>query len=151
MEDSTHSTIRELWVGSDLTQEEIAVIVGVTPDSLSRYIDQSFTKAERKERLATILATAQTEERVANPPWYEGPGRSVPLKIIVYCQHHGLKCLPHGKAVVFVNGDNSDYNPHNLMILDSKDAKNLRELRLRNKARCKESDCLTDTNDQKSS
>ena len=151
MEDSTHSTIRELWVGSDLTQEEIAVIVGVTPDSLSRYIDQEFSKAERKERLATILATAQTEERVANPTWYEGPGRSVPLKIIVYCQHHGLKCLPHGKAVVFVNGDNSDYDPHNLLVLDIRDAKKLRELRLRNKARCKESDCLTDTNDQKSS
>lgn len=149
MEDSTHSTIRELWVGSDLTQEEIAVIVGVTPDSLSRYIDQEFSKAERKERLTTILATAQTEERVANPSWYKGPGRSVPLKIIVYCQQHELKCLPHGKAVVFVNGNNSDYDPHNLLLLDSKDAKKLRELRLRNKARCQGLDSPKDTNDQK--
>lgn len=149
MDDQTHNTIRELWVGSDLTQEEIAVIVGVTPDSLSRYIDQEFTLAQRKERLTTILASAQTEQRVTNPSWYDGPGRSVPLKIIIYCQHHGLKCLPHGKAVVFVNGNNQDYSPHNLLLLDNKDAKSLRELRLRNKARCRELDCQTDTNDQK--
>lgn len=150
MDDQSHSTIRELWVGSDLTQEEIAVIVGVTPDSLSRYIDSEFSKAERRERLSAILATAQTEERVANPSWYHGPGRSVPRKIIVYCQQHGLKCLPHGKAVVFVNGDNQDYSPHNLLLLDNKDAKKLRELRLRNKV-CKESVCPKDTNDPKSS
>ena len=150
MDDQTHNNIRALWAGTRLTQEEIAVMVGVTPDSLSRYVEQTFTKEERSARLSEVLTTAQTEERVANPAWYEGPGRSVPLKIIVYCQQHGLKCLPAGKVVVFVNGNNQDYDRHNLLLLDKKEAKTLRELRLRNKSRCKRLDSLMGTNDQKS-
>lgn len=149
MDDQTHSTIRALWVGSRLTQEEIAVMVEVTPDSLSRYIEQTFTPAQRRERLSDVLTSAQTEERVPNPSWYEGPGRSVPRKIIVYCQQHELKCLPPGKVVVFVNGNNQDYDLHNLLLLDKKEAKTLRELRLRNKSRCKRLDSLMGTNDQK--
>ena len=130
MDEPIKATIRELWLNTTLTQEEISVIVGVTPDSLSRYVATEFTKDERKKRIASSQSASQVDIRLPRPHWYTGKGKSVPQKILVYCKHHGLTCLPPGKSVVFADGDKANYSPTNLMVLDCKDAKKLNQLRV---------------------
>lgn len=123
-------SINELWLDTNLTQTQIAIKVGVTPASLSRYIQATFTEEQRKDRAARMQANAQIEARVASPSWYTGPGKSVPLRTVKYCEAYSLTRLPTGTSVVMLDGDSTNYKPENMMLLDSKEAKKLQEYRV---------------------
>jgi hypothetical protein len=118
MDDNT-DTIRELWEYTDISQAGIAVIVGVTPDSLSRFIAATYTKEERQVRLARVQHEAQTAQRVAKPAWYLGKGKSVLYDTLKYCEANGLRCLPPGMTTVKIDGE--------LRMVTKLDAKKLKE------------------------
>jgi hypothetical protein len=109
----------QLWLDTDLKQDEIAERVGATPATFSRYVKATYTQAERDERQARIRSMSQSVTRVPTPSWYTGKGKSVPLKVIEYCQLHGITCLPPDTSVVLLDGGS-------MTLMSTKEAKKWR-------------------------
>ena len=94
--------IRDMWVDSDKSQAVIAATLNVLPSYVYKVVATSFTVEQRIARKSRMQRLVQTDERVAPPSWYTGPGRSVPLKVVEYCEAMGLTCLPPGMSVVLM-------------------------------------------------
>lgn len=98
--EETLEKICSLWLETDISQAEIAAKCGVTPSFVYRVVKENFTVEQRIAKKSKVQRRVQTEERVAPPSWYTGPGRSVPLKILEYCEAMELSELPPGMTVV---------------------------------------------------
>jgi len=121
--------INALWLETNLPQLVIAAKVGVKPAALSRYIQATFTSEQREERRARLQATAQSVKRSPSPEWYTGEGKSIPLRTLRYCEAYGLTQLPAGTTVVMLDGDEENFTPSNMILMNSKEAKKLGEIR----------------------
>jgi hypothetical protein len=121
--DEQRATLHKAWLDTGIPQSELASTLGIPTWVLSDYIADTFTPAQRTERNSRIQAAAQNTMRVARPSWYEGSGRSVPLKVLVYCEHRGLTRLPNNTAVVHLDGNKSNYDHDNLSLMSRKKAK----------------------------
>ena len=121
--------VNMLWLETNLPQAVIAAKVGLTPSALSRYILATFTAEQRSQRHARMQASAQSVKRVPTPEWYTGEGKSIPVRTVRYCEEYGITQLPPGTTVVMVDGDNNNFSPHNMILMHSKEAKKLAELR----------------------
>ena len=91
--------ICELWRDRNISQALIAALCNVPPSYVYKIIAANFTVEERADKKIKLQKLAQTEVRVAPPSWYTGPGRSVPLKIIEYCEEHSITEIPPGMSV----------------------------------------------------
>ena len=96
--------IQIMWLETDRSQAVIASFCRVSPSYVYRVVSECFTVEQRIAKKSKVQRRVQTEERVAPPSWYTGPGRSVPLKIIEYCEAVGLTELPPGMSVVCLPG-----------------------------------------------
>jgi hypothetical protein len=123
LNDEQRSTLHKLWLETGTPQGDLANLLGIPTWVLSDYIADTFTPAQRTERNSRIQAEAQSTMRVARPGWYTGSGRSVPLKVLVYCEQRGVSKLPNNTAVVHLDGDKSNYDYDNLSIMSRKEAK----------------------------
>lgn len=121
--------INRLWLETDLPQAVIANKVGLTPSALSRYITVTFTATQREQRHARLQTAAQSVKRIPSPDWYTGGGKSVPVRTVKYCEEFGITHLPAGTTVVMVDGNSENFSPHNMILMHSKEAKKLAELR----------------------
>ena len=121
--------INDLWLGTDLHCTVIAAKVGVSTAALSRYLRATFTEEQRRERNQRMQSSAQSVARVSAPPWYTGAGKSVPLRTIKYCEAYGITQLPPGTTVIMLDGDNDNFTPSNMVLMASKEAKKLLEIR----------------------
>jgi hypothetical protein len=107
---------------TDISQAMIALRLGVAPSLVYRIVKENFTVEQRIAKKSRLQKVAQVEERVAPPSWYTGPGRSVPLKILEYCEAMGVTEIPPGMSVVSLPGDK-------FAIMTKRDAKLLAEAR----------------------
>lgn len=97
------NTLRSMWLDTDMSQAQIAAKLRVAPSYVYELIARWFTVEERIARKSRVQRMVQTDERVAPPPWYTGPGRSVPLKVIEYCEVMDITCIPPGMSVVLIS------------------------------------------------
>ena len=95
--------IVERWLGTDDSQAKIASQLEIPPSYVYKTVVENFSVEQRIARKSRVQRLVQTDERVAPPPWYTGPGRSVPLKVIEYCEAMGLTCIPPGMSVVLIS------------------------------------------------
>ena len=93
-----------MWLEKDISQALIAALCDVPPSFVYRVIKESFTVDQRIAKKARIQRAAQTEKRVAPPSWYTGPGRSVPLKVIEYCEEMDITEIPNDMTVITLPG-----------------------------------------------
>ena len=97
------NNLRSMWLDTDMSQAVIAAKLRVAPSYVYYLICEWFTVEERIARKSRVQRMVQTDERVAPPEWYTGPGRSVPLKVIEYCEAMGITCIPSGMSVVLIS------------------------------------------------
>lgn len=121
-------TLKQAWLNTGIPAQELADVYGIPAWLMSDWVRAKFTEAQRKERNSRILSQAQHTKRVANPDWYEGPGRRVPLKNLRCCECMGLKRIPEGGSVIHLDGDTLNFACDNLAIVDKKTAKKLKEM-----------------------
>lgn len=121
--------IARLWLDTNLPQAVIAEKVGITSSALSRFISVTFTEEQRRQRNARMQAASQSIKRVPAPEWYTGTGKSVPERTIQYCKEYALTQLPANTTVVMVDGDDTNFSPSNMILMNSKEAKRLAEIR----------------------
>ena len=98
--EETLESICKLWLETDMSQALIAVKCDVAPSFVYRVVVENFTVEQRIAKRSIVQRKVQTDERVAPPSWYTGPGRSVPLKIVEYCEAMGITEIPEGMSVV---------------------------------------------------
>jgi hypothetical protein len=120
--DKKQQTIRDLWENTNLSQATIAVMMEVTPDSLSRWIATLYSREERQARISRVQSAAQQVERCAKPSWYTGKGNSCTMLAVRYCKQHKLTCLPPGMTVIENDGE--------LLLTSKSKAKQIKELRM---------------------
>ena len=97
------SSIRTMWLDTDMSQAKIAAKLRIAPSMVYYLVVEWFTVEQRIARKSRVQRMVQTDERVAPPDWYTGPGRSVPLKVIEYCEAMGITCIPPGMSVVLIS------------------------------------------------
>ena len=93
----------ERWLSTDDSQAKIANQLQIPPSYVYKTVVENFSVEQRIARKSRVQRMVQTDERVAPPSWYTGPGRSVPLKVIEYCEVMGLTCIPPGMSVVLIS------------------------------------------------
>lgn len=108
--------IRQLWLDTNLSQDKIATRLDTLPSYVYKVVVASFTVEQRIARKKRVQRVSQTTERVAPPSWYTGPGRSVPRKVLEFCEVNGLLELPPNTSVV-------DLPTGESVLLHKKDAK----------------------------
>ena len=92
--------IQTMWLETERSQAVIASFCRVSPSYVYRVVAECFTVEQRIAKKARVQRKVQTEERVSPPSWYTGPGRSVPLKILEYCEAMGVTEIPPGMTVI---------------------------------------------------
>lgn len=95
--------IVESWLATDKSQAVIAATLNIPPSYVYRIVVENFSVEQRIARKSRLQHLVQTDERVAPPPWYTGPGRSVPLKILEYCEAMEITRIPPGMSVVLIS------------------------------------------------
>ena len=95
--------IVERWLGTDDSQAKIAAQLAVPPSYVYKTVTDNFSVEQRIARKSRVQRAVQTDERVCPPSWYTGPGRSVPLKVLEYCEAMEITALPPGMSVVLIS------------------------------------------------
>ena len=95
--------IVERWLKTDDSQAKIAAQLEVPPSYVYKTVLASFSVEQRIARKSRVQRLVQTDERVCIPSWYTGPGRSVPLKVLEYCEAMEITALPPGMSVVLIS------------------------------------------------
>ena len=95
--------ITGLWLDTDRSQASIAAQLNIPPSYVYKVVLAAFSVEERIARKSRVQRAVQTDERVCPPSWYTGPGRSVPLKVLEYCEAMDITALPPGMSVVLIS------------------------------------------------